>query len=60
MVKPMSTLPEINVAPDKQNPLDWRVEAKTDGGIEVAIFSGLEAKSRAVRFARMEYCYVPK
>lgn len=63
MVEPMSTRPEINVVPDKQNPNDWRVEAinaDCDGGVEVAIFCGREAKGRAMRFAKMEYGYVPE
>lgn len=63
MVEPMSTRPEINVIPDTQNSLEWRVEAINsdgDGGIEVAIFSGPEAKGRAMRFAKMEYDYVPE
>ena len=46
----MNKAPEINVVPDAENPGAWRVEeidADEDGGVAVAVFSGVDAEQRA-------------
>lgn len=50
-------MPEIaRVFEDRKTPGDWRVELiDDDGGIEVAIFSGPNARDRAIRYADGEY-----
>jgi hypothetical protein len=41
---------------DRQCPGDWRVEwTDNDGGCEVAIFSGPNARERAIRYAGHQY-----
>jgi hypothetical protein len=41
---------------DRWSPGDWRVEwIDDDGGIEVAIFSGPNARERALLFANCQY-----
>jgi hypothetical protein len=41
---------------DREWPGDWRVEwVDDDGGIEVAIFSGPNARDRALRYADRQY-----
>jgi ABC-type phosphonate transport system ATPase subunit len=41
---------------DRLSPGDWRVECEIeDGGIEVAIFSGPNARERAIRHADRHY-----
>ena len=41
---------------DRQLPGDWRVEwVDDDGGIEVAIFSGPNARERALTYADRQY-----
>jgi hypothetical protein len=45
---------DIFIAPDKQNPADWRVEdvnADGDGSCAITIFSGFEAGVRARAYA---------
>jgi hypothetical protein len=51
---------------DRATPGDWRVEREDeDGSIEVAIFSGPNARQRALRYADHQYgdfvedCYAP-
>ena len=47
---------EAKVFEDRINPGDWRVETiDDDGGIEVAIFGGPNARERALRYAEREY-----
>jgi hypothetical protein len=42
---------------DRFYPGDWRVEWKDgDGGVEVTIFSGPDARDRALQFADWRYC----
>jgi hypothetical protein len=50
-------MPErAKVFEDRECPGDWRVEREDDdGGIEVAIFSGPNARERAIRYADREY-----
>jgi hypothetical protein len=45
------------VFPDREHPGDWRVEKLCDDGesIAVAIFSGGDARQRAIRHADREY-----
>jgi hypothetical protein len=48
----------VEVFPDKDGrPLTWRVEAydDDDGGIDVNIFSGGDARERAVEYAAWRY-----
>jgi hypothetical protein len=47
----------VEVFPDKDGrPLTWRVEAyDDDGGVAVNIFSGGDAKERAVEYAAWRY-----
>ena len=41
---------------DRNDPNHWRVEAvDSDGGVEVAIFSGPRAKKRAIAYANGAY-----
>jgi len=40
---------------DRQWRGDWRVEWMDDGGCEVAIFSGPNARERAIRYADRQY-----
>ena len=42
---------------DREHPGDWRVEKLDDDGeaTEVAIFSGGDARQRAIRYADREY-----
>ena len=41
---------------DRVTPGDWRVEREDeDGSVEVAIFSGPNARERAVRYADRQY-----
>ena len=41
---------------DRIDPNAWRVEMiDNDGGVEIAIFAGPDAKSRAVRYGDKEY-----
>jgi hypothetical protein len=41
---------------DRQAPGDWRVEwVDDDGGCEIGIFSGPNARDRAIRYANMQY-----
>jgi hypothetical protein len=41
---------------DREWPGDWRVEwVDDDGGVEVAIFSGPNARERALRYADRQY-----
>jgi len=41
---------------DRETPGDWRVEREDDdGSIEVAIFSGPNARERAIRYADRQY-----
>ena len=42
---------------DREHPGDWRVEKFRDDGesIDVALFSGSEARARAIRYAEREY-----
>ena len=41
---------------DRVTPGDWRVEREgEDGTIEVAIFSGPNARERAIRYADRQY-----
>jgi hypothetical protein len=53
--------PDVNdlrakVFGDREYPEDWRVEKMDeDGGCEVAVFSGGDARQRAVRYADREY-----
>jgi hypothetical protein len=51
------TIEEVQVFKDKTGiPDEWRVEAyDSDGGIEVTIFSGPRAESRAGAYAEREY-----
>jgi hypothetical protein len=43
---------------DRVIPGDWRVEwIDDDGGVEVAIFSGPNARERALRYADRQYGY---
>ena len=50
-------MPErAKVFEDREAPGDWRVErVDDDGGIEVAIFGGPNARERAIRYADREY-----
>jgi hypothetical protein len=51
-----STIEEVQVFEDKLHPRDWRVEAyDSDGAVEVTIFSGPRAESRARAYAEREY-----
>jgi hypothetical protein len=41
---------------DRERVGDWRVEwIDDDGGIEVAVFSGPNARERAIRYANLQY-----
>jgi hypothetical protein len=53
----ISDLPEpAKVFEDRRSPGDWRVEwFDEDGGCEVAIFSGPNARERAIRYADRQY-----
>lgn len=54
---------EIYCAPDQATPDAWRVEdtnADGDGSVAVAIFSGFEAHSRALAYAKWLDCGKPK
>ena len=47
-------MPDLYVAPDKEQPDDWRVEdddADGGGSCAVTIFSGFEAEKRARAYA---------
>ena len=47
---------QAKVFEDRQSPGDWRVEwIDDDGGCEVAIFSGPNARDRAIRHADRQY-----
>jgi hypothetical protein len=49
-------LEEVNVFPDRTGLPEWRVEAfYEDGAVEVAIFAGPSAESRARAYAVREY-----
>jgi len=50
-------MPEpANVFEDRLHPGDWRVEWEDDdGGLEVTIFSGPDARDRAFRYAASRY-----
>ena len=49
-------LEPAKVFEDRQWPGDWRVERiDDDGGIEVVIFSGPNARERALRYADRQY-----
>ena len=49
-------LEPAKVFEDRQWPGDWRVERiDDDGGIEVVIFSGPNARERALRYADRHY-----
>jgi hypothetical protein len=42
---------------DRLTPGDWRVEWEDeDGGVEVTIFSGPDARQRAIQYAEWRYC----
>jgi len=47
---------EINIIPDTDRPLSWRVEqidSDGDGGIDLAIFSGPISNARARAYANI-------
>ena len=45
-----------NVFEDRKYPGDWRVEKiDDDGGVEVTIFSGPDARERAIQYADWRY-----
>ena len=50
-------MPETaKVIEDRESAGDWRVEwFDDDGGCEVAIFAGPNAKNRAIRYANQHY-----
>ena len=51
-------LEPAKVFEDRVSPGDWRVEwIDDDGAIEVAIFSGPNARDRALRYADRQYGY---
>lgn len=62
----MSDLPtpddlRAKVFEDRETPGDWRVEREDeDGSIEVAIFSGPNARERALRYADRQSATSPK
>jgi hypothetical protein len=42
---------------DRLTPGDWRVEWEhEDGGVKVTIFSGPDARQRAIQYAEWRYC----
>jgi hypothetical protein len=50
------TISRAKVFRDRERAGDWRVEKlDDDGGSEVAIFSGGDARQRAIRYADREY-----
>jgi hypothetical protein len=56
MTSPGDQPEPAKVFKDRRNPEDWRVEwIDDDGGIEVAIFSGPNARERALRYADRQY-----
>jgi hypothetical protein len=50
-------MPEpAKVFQDRRSPGDWRVEWEDDdGGVEVTIFSGPDARDRAIMYANWRY-----
>ena len=45
-----------NLFRDREHPGDWRVEKPgEDGAIDIALFSGGDARERAIRYAEREY-----
>ena len=58
MSQPDTDAPDLRakVFADRVSPGDWRVaKMDDDGGIEVAIFRGPNARERALRYAEREY-----
>ena len=51
-----AVLEPAKVFEDRESPEDWRVEwIDDDGGCEIAIFSGQNARERAIRYADRQY-----